>query len=207
MQNFKRSCSLGLATLLVAGLSSLAGAQQTDNKPSAAHKSKSSATASNPSTSDQNKSNLSSSDKSFLKDAAEGGLAEVELGQLASQKASSPEVKKFAERMVKDHTKANDELKQIAAQKGVDLPDKPGVTDRMTKARLSRLDGEKFDKAYMDDMVKDHKKDVDDFQKESAKGQDPDVKNFAAKTLPTLQEHLNEAQRIQPKTEQQAQAR
>jgi len=110
MPTFKRTCSLGLASLLVAGLTSLAGAQ-TEAKPSAAHKngskSATSATTEKQNTSDQNKSNLSSSDKSFMKDAAEGGLAEVELGQLAADKASNPDVKKFGERMVKDHTKAN----------------------------------------------------------------------------------------------------
>lgn len=144
------------------------------------------------------------SDTTFLKKAAEGGLADVELGQLAQQKASSEEVKKFGERMVNDHTKANEQLKQVAAQENVKLPEHLSAKDKATKARLEKLSGEQFDKAYMTDMVKDHQKDVAEFARESKMAKDPAVKNFAEQTLPTLREHLKKAEQIAPK-EQQAQ--
>lgn len=149
-------------------------------------------------------SQLSAMDKHFVRKAAEGGIAEVELGKLATQKASSDEVKKFGQRMVDDHTKANDQLKQLAQQKGIALPTQPDAKDKATMQRLEKLSGEQFDKAYMNDMVKDHTKDVAEFQKESTSAKDPDVKNFAAQTLPTLQDHLKEAKSIAPKENKQA---
>jgi len=145
-----------------------------------------------------NKSGLSAMDQHFMKEAAEGGLAEVELGNLAAQKASSSEVKNFGERMVQDHTKANDQLKQIASNKGVNLPSQPSHAQMAEKKKLEKLSGTQFDKAYMDAMLKDHKKDVADFQRESQSGKDPDLKSFASQTLPTLQEHLKQAQSVTP---------
>jgi putative membrane protein len=122
----------------------------------------------------------------------------VELGKLASEKASSQEVKNFGQRMVDDHSKANEELKQIASSKGVKLPDNLSAKDKMLKERLSKLNGESFDRAYMQNMVKDHKKDVADFNRESTSGKDSEVKQFAGKTLPTLKEHLKQAESIAP---------
>lgn len=144
-----------------------------------------------------------SADKMFVKKAAEGGLAEVELGQLATQKASSDEVKKFGQRMVDDHTKANDQLKQVAAQEKIDLPTEPNAKDKATKAQLEKLSGEQFDRAYMKHMVIDHQKDVSEFARESKTGKNDAVKNFAQQTLPTLREHLKEAQKIAPKQKAQ----
>lgn len=138
------------------------------------------------------------SDTMFVKKAARGGLAEVELGQLAAQKGSSEEVKKFGQRMVDDHSKANDELKQVAAQKHIDLPTEPSAKDKATKARLEKLSGEQFDRAYMADMVKDHRTDVAEFAHESKMGKDEAVKSFAQQTLPTLREHLKQAEQIAP---------
>jgi len=143
-------------------------------------------------------SGLRSSDKKFVDEAAQGGMAEVELGRLATQKASNDEVKKFGQRMVDDHTKANQQLSQIAGSKGMQLPQDLSSKDKATVDRLSKLSGAEFDKAYMADMVKDHKKDVSAFQHESRSGSDPEIKNFAAQTLPTLQEHLSQAQSIAP---------
>jgi putative membrane protein len=145
-------------------------------------------------------SQVAPSDKKFVREAAQGGMAEVELGKLATEKASSDEVKKFGQRMVDDHTKAGNELKQIAGEKGIVVSQQLSAKDKMTKDRLSKLSGEQFDKAYMADMVKDHTQDVADFQKEVNSGADSDVKNFAAKTLPTLQDHLREAKQIAPMT-------
>jgi putative membrane protein len=185
-----------LSGLVLAGLLSVAAAQQDSGTSTekAAGQGKTS----------KGSSQLSASDKKFLKEAADGGLAEVELGQLAAEKASSSEVKKFGQRMVDDHSKVNDELKQLAASKGVDLPQEPSAKHKATKARLSKLSGQQFDKAYMDDMVKDHKQDVAEFRRESKFAKDPDVKNFAAKTLPTLEDHLKEAQSIAGKSQRGA---
>ena len=143
---------------------------------------------------------LAAADRQFIKKAAEGGLAEVQLGQLATEKADSQDVKQFGQRMVDDHTKANDQLKQVASQKGVTVPDKLSPKDAATKARLEKLSGKAFDRAYMRDMVMDHTKDVSEFRMESKNAKDPDVKNFASQTLPTLQDHLKEAKSIAPKT-------
>jgi putative membrane protein len=142
-------------------------------------------------------------DTKFMKEAAEGGMAEVALGQLAVEKASSSDVKKFGQRMVDDHGKANDDLKQLASQKNVDLPQDLNAKDKATKASLEKLSGQQFDQAYMKDMLKDHKKDIADFRRESRSARDPDVKKFASQTLPTLEEHLKQAESIaQPATTQ-----
>ena len=141
-------------------------------------------------------------DTTFVKKAASGGLAEVELGQLAVQKASSEEVKKFGQRMVDDHGKANEQLKQVAAEKHIELPQNLDAKDKATKARLEKLSGEQFDKAYMKDMVKDHQKDIAEFNRASKMAKDPAVKSFAEQTLPTLREHLKEAEKIAPKQQQ-----
>jgi putative membrane protein len=138
--------------------------------------------------------NLAGADKSFVMEAASGGLTEVELGKLAEQKASNAQVKQFGSRMVQDHSKANDELKQVASNKGVQLPAEPDSKHQRDIKRLQGLSGTEFDRAYITHMVADHKKDVSDFQKEAKSGKDADVKAFAAKTLPTLQEHLKMAQ-------------
>lgn len=139
---------------------------------------------------------LNSSDKQFLTKAAEGGKSEVELGQLAEQKALSQDVKDFGHRMVKDHTQANDNLKQVAQKEGVALPDKMDPESAALKQRLEKLSGAQFDKTYMDAMVKDHTKDVQEFKQEASSAKDPEVKNFAQQTLPTLEEHLKLAKQI-----------
>ncbi len=143
---------------------------------------------------------MTASDRMFIRKAAEGGEAEVELGKLAQEKAASPEVKQFGERMVNDHSKANDQLKEVVQKEGVTLPTKLDAKDAATKARLEKLSGEAFDRAYMKDMVADHTKDVREFKNEAKNGKDPDVKNFAAQTAPTLEDHLKEAKNIAPKT-------
>ena len=133
-------------------------------------------------------------DHHFVTEAASGGMAEVELGKLASEKATSPEVKKFGERMADDHGKANDELKTLAQNKSITLPNALDAKHKATVDRLSKLTGEAFDRAYMQEMLKDHKTDVAAFRTESKSGKDADIKAWAAKTLPTLEEHLKLAQ-------------
>jgi len=142
---------------------------------------------------------LRRSDSEFITKAAQGGMAEVQMGQLAVSHASNPAVKAFGKRMIDDHTKANDELKAVAAKKGIAVPVAVDAKEKATIDRLSNLNGAAFDRAYMHDMVKDHEEDVAEFQRESNNGADPDVKAFAAKTLPTLQEHLKIAQDTEPK--------
>jgi putative membrane protein len=138
-------------------------------------------------------------DQSFVKEAAIGGLAEVQLGNLAKDKASNPDVKQFGERMATDHAKANDELKQLAQQKNVTVPTELDKKNQALVDRLSKLSGDAFDKAYMRAMVSDHKHDVAGFKRESTSGKDADVKSWAEKTLPTLQEHLTLAEQTASK--------
>ena len=121
-------------------------------------------------------------------------MAEVELGQFAQQHASNDEVKQFAARMVKDHSKANEELRQLAQEKGVTMPAGPSHMDNHEMTKLSKLTGADFDREYMNNMVKDHQKDVKEFEKQASGAKDADVKSFAARTLPTLQEHLQMAE-------------
>lgn len=138
-------------------------------------------------------------DHKFAMEAAMGGMEEVELGRLAAQKGASDEVRQFGQRMVDDHSKANNDLMQVASGKGMTLPTALGPKMQADMRKLSALSGEKFDKEYVKMMVKDHKKDVSEFQKEANGGMDADIKSFASRTLPTLQEHLQMIQRINDK--------
>jgi len=134
--------------------------------------------------------------QSFLMHAAQGGVAEVALAQLAKDKASNADVKAFAERLERDHSKANDELKSLASSKHVTLPEKPTTYASNTKDKLSKLSGAAFDKAYVAAMVDDHQKDIKAFEHQASAGSDADVKAFASKMLPTLKEHLQQAQQL-----------
>jgi putative membrane protein len=174
--------------VMVAGLLSVAAAQQGNGSMSS---------------SDQTgASSLSPADQKFAREAAQGGMAEVELGKLAVQNASSDDVKRFGQRMIDDHTKANDKLKEVASKEGITLPTSLDAKDQAIKTRLSKLSGDQFDKAYIKDMVRDHKKDVAAFQNESSTGSDPAIKAFASETLPTVQDHLKQAETIEPKVVQ-----
>jgi putative membrane protein len=133
-------------------------------------------------------------DHAFVLEAAKGGMAEVELGRLAADKATNDQVKKFGQRMVDDHSKANDELKSLAQTKSITIPSNLDPKYKSLHDRLSKLSGAEFDRAYMREMVSDHRKDVNAFRRESQSGQDPTVKAWAAKTLPTLEEHLKMAE-------------
>ena len=137
-----------------------------------------------------------SPDSSFIKNAAEGGMSEVELGQLAQQKATNPAVKDFGAMMVTDHTAANEKLKTVAASKQVTLPDSPSLMQKASKKKLDMMSGDSFDKSYVKGMIEDHKADIKEFQKEATDGKDPEVKAFAVATLPTLKMHLQKIQTI-----------
>ena len=178
---------------------------------------------------------LDASDRKFVTEAAHGGMMEVNLGHTAVDKATNPDVKQFAQRMIDDHSKANSELMALASQKGVNLPsDNQAMnnqsspsSDSMTQTgtsqtgtgtaserharmgnddmmkdqagmnKLAGLSGSAFDREYVNMMVKDHEKDVKEFEKASMKAKDPDVRAWAAKTLPTLREHLQQVLDIQ----------
>jgi putative membrane protein len=139
---------------------------------------------------------LSEKDKSFAKDAAIGGIAEVELGRLAQQNAQSDDVKQFGARMVQDHTTANEQLMTILAAKDVTVPQQLDEKHRKASEKLAKMRGAEFDRAYMREMVEDHDKTVKKFRQEAEQGNDPDLKAFAQDTLPVLEQHHKLAQDI-----------
>ena len=157
----------------------------------------SNAMGSNNATAKATADSVSRADRKFMEKAAAGGLAEVQLGQMAAQKGTADDVKQFGQRMVDDHGKANDQLSQLARSKGVNLPTQPDHATQREMDKLSKLEGGSFDREYMKHMVSDHKKDVSEFKSESRKAKDGDVKQFASSTLPTLEEHLRLAQAAQ----------
>lgn len=133
----------------------------------------------------------------FAVEAASGGMMEVQLGELAQQKASSQRVKDFGAMMVRDHSKANDELKSLAGMKNITLPPAPGEDHMKHIEELSKKSGREFDREYMDMMVEDHQEDVNKFEQASQNSKDPDLQAFASKTLPVLRAHLDSAKNIQ----------
>ncbi len=149
-----------------------------------------------------NAANMTSStggDNDFMKKAAQGGMLEVELGKLAGSKGANKDVKDFGAKMVADHSKANDELKAVAAKKDAVLPTEVNAEQKADMDDLAKLSGAAFDGKYVKMMVDDHEKDVADFQKEADQGKDADVKAFASKTLPTLKSHLEMIKAMQSK--------
>lgn len=136
-------------------------------------------------------------DAEFAVEAASGGMMEVELGTLALTKASSAQVKQFAQMMVDDHTKANNELKDLAQRKNITLPATMADKHRRKYDNLNEKTGADFDKDYIDLMVDDHKEDVKKFEDEAEDGKDADLKTWASSKVATLKHHLEEAQRCQ----------
>lgn len=207
---------VSLLVTLVLSLNLFVGAQDTSSKKQTDKSSQATTTSAGM---------LSASDKKFVMEAAHGGMMEVELGKLAAQKAMSDEVKQFGQRMADDHGKANEELMQLASTKGVMINHSMGTTPssdsttqptsqntmasgddaKMMKKhqemvnKMSALSGADFDRKYMEEMVKDHEKDVAAFERESTSGSDADLKAWATKTLPTLREHLQMARDINMK--------
>lgn len=136
-------------------------------------------------------------DLDFAAEAAQGGLMEVRLGELAQQQGKAQAVKDFGERMVQDHGAANDKLKQIAEQKGIELPQDLAEEAQATLEELQQQQGAEFDQAYIDEMVSDHEEDVAAFEDYVENAQDQDLRAFAEETLPTLREHLEMARQTQ----------
>jgi putative membrane protein len=136
------------------------------------------------------------SDARFAKAATLGGMTEIQLGKLASERGSSEVVKAFGERMVVEHGAAGDQLKAAAQKDNITLPSNPAPKTQQTLSRLSKLSGSAFDRAYAEDMVEDHEKDLADFQREVNTGKNEDMKAFASQTIPMIQEHLNQAREM-----------
>jgi len=130
-------------------------------------------------------------DRDFVHSALEGGMAEVQLGQLAAQKGSSADVKQFGERMVTDHTKLDDQMKQVAKQLDVRMPKKLSKKDKELLTKLQGLSGKRFDDTYIDAMVKDHKKDLEDFKQEAQRSQNPALQQVAQNGAQVIDTHLN----------------
>ena len=139
---------------------------------------------------------LSPGDRAFVTKAAQGGLMEVAAGNLAAKRALDPAVKAFGQKMVTDHTAANEKLKSLADSKQMPLPDAVSPQENAALGKLEALVGTDFDKTYSQMMVKDHVEDISEFEKEVKQGQDADVKSFAENTLPTLRHHLMLARRL-----------
>ena len=139
---------------------------------------------------------MSSQDHKFIMEAAMGGMMEVELGRVATQRGTSDAVKQFGQRMVDDHSKANQELMTLASSKGMTLPAALDDKHQEQVTKLSGMSGAEFDRAYAKRMLSDHEKDVKAFERQSTRGGDPELRAFATRTLPTLQEHLQMARAL-----------
>ena len=159
----------------------------------------STAVSSNSNNSNTNSANTSAAKKSFWTEAADGGLSEVEMGKMAVKKAQNPEVKKFAQMMITDHSKANNELKAVAAKQKITLPTEIGPRNRSTIDELNKLEGANFDREYVQAMVDDHEADVQMFEDQAQDDSDSQAKAFAAKALPVLKKHLEAIKAIQSK--------
>jgi putative membrane protein len=134
-------------------------------------------------------------DAEFAVAAADGGLLEVKLGEIAIKNASSAQVREFGKKMVEEHGKGNAQLKALAEQKGISIPTVLSDKNQKLMDDLALKTGTDFDKAYADLMVKDHKEDIEEFKKEAEKGEDPELRAWAAGILPTLEHHLQMAER------------
>lgn len=197
-----RSLPAAVALALSCGL----GMAQTGTSPATTPSTGSSATgggaapAAQPGTGTRNtpkkEERLARGDRKFIQDAAEGGMFEVEAGQLAAAKSSDDQVKSFANTLVEQHKAANTELTQLANSKGVELPAAPSHGERRKVEKLGKLSGSKFDNEFVKTAIKDHEKDIKKFQKASGKVKDPDLKAWIDKTLPTLREHLAKAEAL-----------
>jgi putative membrane protein len=139
-------------------------------------------------------------DQGFAQKAAEGGLLEVRLGELAQQQAKDEHVVQFGQRMVQDHGQANEKLMAIAEQKAIQLPQELSGDAQEKYEEMQQLSGAEFDEAYMDDMVEDHEKDIELFEQQAESGEDAELRAFAEETLPTLREHLELAKEVQSQT-------
>jgi putative membrane protein len=160
--------------------------------------------ANSPSSMDQQQQQMGTSgmntgpavDKAFVKKALEGNVGEIEMGKLALQKSNDDQVKQFAQRMVDDHGKMQDELKPAAEQMGVKVPEGPSKSQMKSMDKMKALSGDAFDQAYIKDMVKDHKGDDNDFKMEAQSTQNPQLKQMVMQSDQTIESHLQQIQQI-----------
>jgi putative membrane protein len=138
---------------------------------------------------------VSAADQDFGIKAAQGGMAEVELGKLAQERGSSDRVKEYGKMLVDDHARMNNELKDIASKENIVLPSGVSSEQRQNIDRLAKLSGAQFDREFLTDSAKDHREDIAEFEKESNSGQDQASRDFASKSLPTLRKHLEMAEK------------
>ena len=188
-------------TILLCGSMCLAQSPQSGSPGGAPGQNPSSNPGANPSMEPQTNGmqatgQASPTDKMFVAKAMQGGKAEVELGQLTLQKSQNEQVKQFAQRMIDDHTKLNDQMKPVAQQLGVSVPNQVSKKDKQTMAKLQALSGPAYDQAYIKDMVKDHKQDLSEFQTEASSGQDQTVKDAATQGSQVIAQHLQMIQQI-----------
>lgn len=139
------------------------------------------------------------SDEGFVKKASQAGMAEVKMGELAQQRTQNAEVKEFAQHLVTEHQKANTELQQLAQTKGMKVETEVGGKQKQTVSRLEKLNGQEFDKKFIEAVVSEHKDDVKEFKKQAEKGKDADIKSWAQQTLPALEKHLEMAKGLEQK--------
>lgn len=139
---------------------------------------------------------VSDQDREFVNKAATGNLAEVELGRVAAQRAARPSVRSFGERMVTDHGRSNADLASLARSKGIEAPTALEPSQQAVRDRLSALNGNDFDRAYMSEMVRDHTEDIALFERAAETSTDPELKAWAAQSLPMLREHLALARQV-----------
>jgi putative membrane protein len=183
---YARRITLTVGSVLLLGLAWPALAQDTGS----ASQTRTSTTSST------STSTKGSKDAMFIREAAAGNLAEVKMGRIALDKSSAPDVKQFAQRLVDDHTKANDQLMTLAQQKEITLPTEPMAKAQKEAKHLESMNGAAFDKAWTASMVKDHKQDISKYSRESTHAKDADVRQYASSTLPTLKAHLQMAEQI-----------
>lgn len=186
---YARRIVLAAGSVLLLGLAGSAMARDQDNSGTSPATGMST-------TSTKATSTMANRDAMFVKQAAAGNLAEIKMGQIALDKSASADVKQFAQRLVADHTKANDQLMTLAQQKQVTLPTEPMAKDRKAATHLQSKSSASFDKAWTAAMVKDHKKDVSTYTRESMHAKDADVRQYATATLPVLKTHLQMAEQL-----------
>ena len=159
-----------------------------------------------PSSDSSAKGQPSAADTGFMTSLAQGGLAEVQAGKTATEKATDPAVKQFGQQMIQDHTKNNDELATLAQKSGITLPTTAGPQLATQQSKLDKAGGATFDSVYMKDQVQDHQKTVQLLEHEIHSGQDPAVRKFAQETLPVVKHHLDMAKELQSKLPKQVAA-
>lgn len=186
--NFSTQSGLAVATGVILGLSLVGGSAAGQQSPGYADRSTGT---------EMTPGSLNSTDRSFATKAAQGNMTEAEMGNLAKQRGSTQQVKDYGKMLVDDHTKANNDLKQIVAKQGLTLPTDVTAAQRREIDRLSKLSGTQFDREFAKVSVKDHRDDIKEFQTEIDHGQNEALKSYASNTMPVLQKHLNAAQNLE----------